>query len=772
MKEVLEAYAEAITPRLEDHLSICPTSRNGIEDQLPQTLTDETRKKLIKAIISKIEKYRKLSLVSSSIRPQILFDSDMEWLIEEFKVEKDLKRKKIWIEVIADVYNPEYASHTELILTAMLANKQLADKFQIYFEAVIIDSPQAEKARNSYEKFKKLEMKLAQQEADQKRSISPSVYERIKTCLDRFEKGDSDAWWQLCLEMTLEDTSEYYGEEYKLHLMALPGWKVCDGFLRERIVKAGKKYILENGANTDHWLEKGISHRPATAGYKAFIMLKKLEPEFLKNLSTDRWEEWASIIIGYPDFSGATGEDETFIEIIKQAYQEAPQKVIDTLLILINKENEKDKDNIFFILRKVEDCLDKRLQDALLDKAKDVSLKPTCFQDLLSYLLMANSQEASSYAESLLTLPLDKNIKSLKRIKSAALALLNAAEDAGWDTVWSAILSDTEFGKDILLTLPNNLTFPETKSLPDRIGEKNTADLYIWINKNFPRKDDPVENGEPNVTSRESLADYRNSLLRSLEAKGTQKAIWAIEHIQKALPDLEYLNFYKVKARENMRRINWSPLSPEDFLSLSRNPSSRLILNADHLIGALMESLVRLEEKLQGETPIAFSLWNETINNKFKPKTENDFSDFVKAHLTDDLKQNGIIALREVEIRRSKGKGGRQGERTDIYVAGFIPLNKEHVRVTIEVKGCWHGEVNKAMETQLLNRYLNDNNCNHGIYLVGWFLCNQWDMDDNSKNRISAQDIEEARKKFNEQAMKLSTDDKMIKSFVMNCSLS
>ena len=769
-KEILEPYAEAIIPRLENYLSICPTSGSGTEDQLPQSLSDETRKNLIKAIVSKVKKYRKYTLVSPMVRPQILFDNDLEWLIRELKAEKDQVKKEIWVEIIDDVFSPLNTKLIELVLHAMPANKQLADKFQTYFEAVKIDSPQAEKTRNSYEKYKKLEMDLKQGETDQKRAITPSVYERMKTRLDRFENGDSDAWWQLCLEMTLEDNSKYYGDELNSDLMALPGWKVCDESLRERIVKAGKKYILENDANTDHWLGKDIPHRPATAGYKAFIMLKKLEPEFLNNLSTDRWGKWASIIIGYLEISGVTGEDETFLEIIKQAYQNAPQEVIDTLLILIDKENEKF--DSLFILRKVEDCLDKRLQDALLDKAKDVSLKPSCFQDLLSYLLRANSQEAKSYAESLLALPLSKDSEFLKRAKASALALLTQAEDAGcWDTIWAAIRADTEFGEDVLMSLPNRSTLSKTKSLPDRIGEKNTADLFIWLNKKFPRKDDPDKNGLHDVVPHESLAHYRDSLLRSLEAKGTQKAIWAIEHIQKELPDLEFLNFYLVKARENMRRKNWSPLSPEEFLSLSRNPSFRLIQNADHLIDVLMESLMRLEEKLQGETPIAFSLWNKITNNKFKPKSENDFSDFVKTHLDDDLRQRGIIASREEEIRRKQGEGGRPGEETDIYVKYFVPLNKENIRVIIEVKGCWHGEVNNAMETQLLNRYLNRNNCSHGIYLVGWFLCNQWDMDGNSKNRISAQDIEEARKKFNEQAMKLSTDEKTIKSFVMNCTL-
>ncbi len=768
-KEILDAYADAIIPRLANYLNICPPSKNGKEDQFPHSLSDDTRKNLIKAIIRKVKKHKKHKLASSMVRPQILFDNDLEWLIRELEAEKDQEIKKIWIETIHDIFDPLNTSHIDLISIAISEIKQLADKFQSYFDAVTIDSPQAVEERNSYEKNRKLEMELDQNEIGQKRTNSPPVYEKIKTCLERFESGNLDAWWQLCRKMTLEDNSNYCSSELISDLMALPGWKVCDDFLRDRIVKAGKKYLLEKDANTEHWLGKDIFYRPARAGYKAFIMLKKLDPEFLNNLSTDRWEKWASIIIGYTENSETEDEDNTSSEIIKQAYQNAPQEVIDTLLILIDKENEKY--DSLFILCKIEDCLDKRLQDALLDKAKDVSLKPSCFQDLLSYLLRANSQEAKSYAESLLTLPLSKDSDSLERAKASALALLNTADDAGWDTVWAAIRSDTVFGKNVFMSLPNSSTLSKTKSLPDRIGEKNTADLFICLNKKFPRKDDPNQNGVHNVVPRESLAHYRDSLLRSLETKGTEEAIWAIEHIQNELPELEFLNFYLVKARENMRRTNWIPLSPEDFLSLSRNPSIRLIQNADNLLEALMESLKRLEKKLQGETPIAFSLWDKINNNKFKPKSENDFSDFVKAHLTDDLKQKGIIALREVEIRKSQGEGGRQGERTDIYVAGFVLLNKEHVRVTIEVKGCWHDEVNEAMETQLVNRYLNENNCNHGIYLVGWFSCNQWETSDTRKNKISAQNIEEARTKFNEQAMKLSSVNKKIKSFVMNCAL-
>ena len=655
-KKILEAYAEAIIPRIENYLSICPSSIGGREDKLPQPLTDETRKNLIKAFVRKVKKYRKYSLVSSMVRPQIIFDNDLEWLIRELKAEKNPTIEEIWVEIIHDVYRPDNPDHTEVILQTIPGNKMLSDKFQSYFAAVKIDSPQAKEERNSFEKYKKLEMQHKQEEADQKKAITPSVYERIKTCLEQFENGDSDAWFQLCMEMTLEDNSRYYGNELNSDLTSQPGWKVCDRFLKERIVKAAKKYILENDANTNHWLGKDISHRPATAGYKAFIMLRKLDPEFLNSLSTDTWEKWASIIIGYHENSGVTGEDVVFLEIIKQAYQNAPQKVIDTLLILIDKENEKY--DSLFILSKIEDCLDKKLQDVLLDKAKKGSLKPSCFKDLLSYLLRVNNQKAKSYAESLLALPLSKDSKYLERSKASALALLTHAKNAGWDTIWEVIRVDTEFGKDVLMSLPSSSILSKTKSLSERIGEKNTADLFIWLSKHFHQEEDLKEEGAHWVKPRESLAHFRDSLLGSLQEKGTKGSLRAIEQIQKELPDLDSLNFYLVKARENVRRTNWFPLSTNDFLLLTKNSSSRLIINAEHLLEALMESLMRLERKLQGETPNVIFLWDRITSDKLKPKPENDFSDFVKTHLTDDLKQSGIIALREVEIRRRQGEGG------------------------------------------------------------------------------------------------------------------
>ena len=115
----------------------------------------------------------------------------------------------------------------------------------------------------------------------------------------------------------------------------------------------------------------------------------------------------------------------------------------------------------------------------------------------------------------------------------------------------------------------------------------------------------------------------------------------------------------------------------------------------------------------------------------------NAFSDYVTIHLREDLGRRGVIVNREVEIRNGEGSG--KGERTDIHVDVSVQSSRGKVRdcvsSIIEVKGCWHTDLNTAMKTQLVDRYLRDNRCQHGLYLVGWFNCDQWDDEDYRKKR-------------------------------------
>jgi hypothetical protein len=128
--------------------------------------------------------------------------------------------------------------------------------------------------------------------------------------------------------MNREDNNRFFEYDVNSDLTSLPGWKICDDMLKNRIVEAAKSYIINNDAAPSNWLGTNTYHRPAMSGYKAFILLKKLEPAFLDNLSTDIWKKWASVFIGYPENNGLTGRDKTYLELINQAYKKAPQEII------------------------------------------------------------------------------------------------------------------------------------------------------------------------------------------------------------------------------------------------------------------------------------------------------------------------------------------------------------------------------------------------------------------------------------------------------------
>jgi hypothetical protein len=243
-----------------------------------------------------------------------------------------------------------------------------------------------------------------------------------------------------------------------------------------------------------------------------------------------------------------------------------------------------------------------------------------------------------------------------------------------------------------------------------------------------------------------------------------------LRRIRQELPELDWLKRVLLEAQDITRRRTWGPPQPDEILKLVSHSELRLVQSGDQLLEVGVESLKRLDAKLQGETPAAQFLWDKVIGeNAWRPKDENSFSDYVKIHLDENLKQRGVIVNREVEIRR--GAGPSRGERTDIHVDAVArnPDGEAYdsVTVIIEVKGCWHQELDRAMETQLVERYLKDNRCKYGLYLVGWFNCDQWDERDSRKKRAPRRSTAEAQQTLDSQAESLSQEGLHIKAVVL-----
>jgi hypothetical protein len=356
----------------------------------------------------------------------------------------------------------------------------------------------------------------------------------------------------------------------------------------------------------------------------------------------------------------------------------------------------------------------------------------------------------------------------------AAEALLCRANDGGWPAVWPALQQDIAFGREVIVKVAEEHDQRRDAQLSRHLSEDELADLYVWVTRQFPPSEDPKLEGAHMVSSREDVGYFRDGLLRQLQARGTPAACRALERIVSELPEAPWLRWTAIEGRNIMLRQTWEPPMPQEFLKMARHPDSRLVLSGEHLLEVIIESLGRLERELQGETPAAPDLWDERGNKVFRPKDENHLSNYVARHLRRDVKERGIVINREVEIRR--GEGDAKGERTDVHVDAILPGGEpdslNQIAAIIEAKGCWNRSLLSDMKLQLRDRYLKDNPCRHGVYLVGWFVCPQWnDEQDSRRKQVTVTSKEELHASLEAQAVQLSEHAYVIQAHVLDARL-
>ncbi len=660
--------------------------------------------------------------------PLVMAD-DVAWLIGELRATQSEEMKRLLVRIISSIPFQGDRIHHEALYDACQHEPLLFETFSWMFTGVALDSPQVRVAKEYYVRE---QQRRAREETLP--GLDPPPSERIDNLLGQCETGDTEAWWHLNMEMTLEPTSTHYGDEGEADLTVLPGWRAVDTTTRARIVEAAKQYARMGEPETDEWLGQNVIHRPAFAGYRALRLLLQEDPDHLSTLPASVWQKWAPIILAYP--TSTEGPDDARQALLKIAYAVTPETIIASLDRLIDSENMEHGNP--FILRLAEVFWDDALSLTLLGKVRDPTLKPEYMGEILAALLDRHTPGVRAFAESLVPTPPPPEGDDRTRAIVAARMLLTHADDAGWAIVWPAIRQDANFGDDVISAMAHRMNFGIHRvTIAQVLTEDRLADLYAWLVDRYPYAEDPVASGY--LGPRHSVARWRDAVLDQLVGRATRESYAVVRRLASILPDVNPLQWALLRAEEATRRNTWTPPTLEDILALSADTKKRLVRNGDQLLDVLEESLHRLETMLHDETPAAIDLWNECRQHttiSYTPKDENTFSDYVKRHLDADLKRRGVIVSREVEFRRRRGESG-SGERTDIQVDAMLDGSRDgEVRVItaiIEAKGCWHRDLRTAMEGQLVARYLRDSSCEHGLYLVGWFNWAEWDDEDSRK---------------------------------------
>jgi hypothetical protein len=681
---------------------------------------------------------------------------DLFWLLSLLKAEASPSIQKGISNLIYRVYRPDDAKRADAVINAADACSVLADVLSVWLKPMDLSSEESANAKKMFledERWKK-----EAEERKQPKILKPTPAERICACLSKFEAGDLDAWWHACCCAELEDDGQNAKDWYQLDLHELPGWKKATDETKARLVEAARRYAVKCQAEPEVWFHwKNKTYRPAVGGLRALLLLSKEDANFFEDLSKEVWIRWIPAILGTEHF----GERDEFRMLATIALEKAPQESVEWTLKVLNKENKEG--DWPSILNKLPTELGPILGPALLARLKRGKLKVRCANQILEMLIEQKIHGALKVASGYIPMRPPKQAKRRDLTLFASRLLLKYGEGGNWSRIRRLIIADTSFGRSLLEG--GAFDYHHHLSLLVRtLNESDISGLWEWVRVQYPAENDPIERKSGRggtITLEWAMADIRDGLLGYLADLGTLAACRELLRLTQKHPKFSSIRHMLSRSKEQMRRNSWQPPSPRNLFQLAENRRHRFVQNADQLLDLVCDALESLQGKLHGATPAARFLWDRD-----RPKEEEALSDWVKLELEAALVNKGIILNREVQIHIK--------ERTDIHVDAVTrdPHTKEleSLKLIIEVKGCWHRELKTAMETQLLSRYLSDNDCRHGIYLVFWFLCSAWSKKDpRVRNKFTKHQA--LVKYLSEQASRLSLDGKRIRPVLLDASL-
>ena len=689
---VLPIFAEAALIRLRGYEhDVINISNIHQGEKFGELLANAERRRTVLKTVAPLldEEKHDLFQVSQSqiLKPR---KEDLFWLFEELNRAKTEEEQRIWLQMLGSFYFP-WAIEPEVfsVLSEVYQHNETAKKyFSWVFTPVDLNTPEAEAQRNGYEQAtaprKKMEAEL------QKNVLKPPPKERVLECLERFEKGETEFWWHLNMQLTLKPYMKVYGNDLQYDLRKLPGWEEAEQETRTRIIEAAKKYVIDGEPLNEEWVGTNTIFRPAFSGYRALYLLLAESPEFIEKISGDLWRKWAATVVSFPLNSHGGDEMIPHQVLVAHAYKYASDEVIQTILKQIDGENEKGE--IILFPQRLDVCWDDKFKSALREKLNDDTLKISSWGRILEELLKHGDTLTQEIAQSVLTSFVAGETEKERALIAGASLMRHAEGSDWWSFIWKAIEKDAEFGR----ALVESVCFQTRPS--NKLDESETAEFYLWLVKAFPPEEDPpLPTGFSfGVSTRMEITTFRDSILSDLKQRGTPDSLAALQIIADASPELEkQLHWTLIEAKENVRRHTWQPLTPIEFLGLLKQKPTETYLTptttimkktlTDDEIGKLIWS-----GKTVKDVPALFDFL------KIYRDRPDDVVFFIGAGLSMPLFPSWTAALNELVAQASRRFGYstdkqedlkmmlREGKFLDVADACARDLGENNYRAFIE----------------------------------------------------------------------------------------
>jgi hypothetical protein len=665
---------------------------------------------------------------------------DFEWLLT--KLDKvDDHRRPVWLELVERAFRFDDSNHANALLEHSMRSQHLRSDLAMYLASIDLDSETATRGRTARQKRKEWEKRRDTYRKDGR--------VEIEKLLNLVEQGRHDAWVPLVQALSIGPDGEGGFGFPTTDVVGTPGWSTVSLDTRNRILLAAGTFLKDFEPRPSEWIGTNRWPGDVAAGISALSLLHQADPARLSSLPAEIWAHWAPALLTMP-FLGAS-ENETAIALRRTAYLKTPNAVLAAYSLVIERGDS-------FTVERLDDIWDDRLENLSLAALHKAGLSDSMFEALLRRLFEHRSATAVQYAAEVLLAAMPLQAAPGERILSTSVMLMEQDSLRAWPLLWPILKSDDAFAHEFFVAAARSGR-PDYSSSTGALAESQAAELYVRLCELFPHAKDGSVSGHVGPDDEGRM--LRDAVLSGLQNRGTEAACDAIAWIETQLPEIAWMRWIRLEARQARRRSEPRWPVPADVLRLAADRSQRFVRDAADLQNVLIETLQDLERELQGTDSAAPDLWDGN-----RPKPEEYISNWVKRHLKQQLPKRGVVFSREAQIHLR--------EKTDLQVDAVVEASEtvsaEIVTVIVEVKGCWNRELLTAMKTQLADRYLSKNESRFGIYLAFWFECDAWDAKDQRRQRRPwKRSLDELRTFFAAQAASLSGS--AIRSLVIDTRL-
>ena len=768
--ELIEPFIDHIGVRLRDHGGIWRGTDYKARDAFLEALARDGHRR--RRFMSAVLRYPKDRLRASDFgRTGFLVAGDLEWLIAISPAGAepldDVEPDSI-LNSIVMMCDLEDERQFEAVYVAAQRWPALSKAYAAVFEGISLDSPEVAQQRAWIARRREMERHVPP-------PLCPDPARKVAESLDRVDAGQSGAWSDVNAYLGLKPDSRGWGIGLEFSITALPGWTQADEPTRGRIARAAELFLAGGEPTTGTWL--GKEPMPVVwndvCGFRAFVLLAGEYPDKYARIGNATWRKWTPVIVGLPRRAVAEGSP-NLDQLVQHALGHAQDVFVDTVIKLIHAEKQRIRARSepagdgspahFHILQDLPGCWgDEVLKRAVHVEAIDDGNGVGETAALLEPLLRIQYEPAFHHAVALAV----DGLKPGALREAAAGLLLDLMPLQAWPTLKATIHGDEALARGTFARVASHLRL-ET---PFYVGlaEEEVAEIYRALSRLFPRPPDP-DLDEGLVSTFDSIGHLRDGIPRYLAHRGTVPATLALRRLVADLGDQPWLAYELGVAEQAMRVTTWSPLSVREILALTDKPGMTMVTSAADLRDVLLASLARWQAELHGAQNPVRALWDRQRDGSFRPIDEDGLSDNVRIFLQRELLPRGIFANREVEVARVPG--APIGTRTDILInavrRGADGTAFDALTAVIETKGCWNPGLLTSLEAQLFKDYMARLGAPVGIYLVGWFDATKWDGSDRRKRKVPSMTLEEARRVFAAQALRIPSDF-LIEPVVLDC---